>query len=187
MFDFKLTIHSTNLPNDCSEVALSKQLAEDLAFYDDYSPDDAYTNFNCAAILIIDQACQARCLNLQINGLGMAWHEYSRHWDNIFPEILFAISDIQNRRSAQLHFYDAGRKLVFTPSNNGFYRIKVDSRDANPVAATITTDALQSKLTQAAAAFLRFAQMAYPNIFRQYLLPYLQEFGWEYLLRLQTK
>ena len=187
MFDFKLTIHSANLPNDCSEVALSKQLAENLAFYDDYSPDDAYTNFNCAATLIIDQACQARYLNLQINGFGVAWHEYSRHLDNIFPEILFAISDIQKRRCAQLHFYDAGRRLLFTPSGNGFYQIQLETPDAAPIAETIAAIALQNKLAQAAAAFLRFARAAYPNIFKQYLLPYLHAFGWAYLLRLRAK
>lgn len=106
----------------------------------------------------------------------MEWKEYFRYLDNIFPDILCVLQDIRNRRPTDLHFYSAGRRMVFVSLNKQTYRLRIDdSREANPAAEIIAAGCLHDALEQAAAVFFRFAKTAYPLVFAQYLLPYLNE------------
>jgi len=151
-------------------------LAEAVGFYDDCPPDDRYSRFGLAVEMLCYEVCHTHCLRLEIKGFGMEWKGYFRYLDNIFPNIPCVLRDIRNCRPTDLHFYSAGRRMVFIPLNKQTYRLRIDdSREANPAAETIAAGCLHDALEQAAAVFFRFAKTAYPLVFVQYLLPYLNE------------
>ena len=105
---FKLAISEN--PTIRPEKQLLGELYENLEFYDDYDPKDLRASFIEACNLVCAEILPVGNSELTIQGYGLEWKEYRKYLDNIFPEILDAISDLKNNKPTKLVFYDVGER-----------------------------------------------------------------------------
>ena len=180
---FKLAISEN--PTIRPEKRLLGELCENLEFYDDYDPKDLRASFIEACNLVCAEVASAENSELIIRGYGLEWKEYRKYLDNIFPEILDAISDLKNNKPTKLVFYDVGseRAIKFFQGGNGstanFFYSKCYSLKSDKyigVDEVIDRNNLIDQLVSLVGTFVKFSESYYPSVYADFLYPYLREY-----------
>lgn len=180
---FKLAISEN--PTIRPEKRLLGELCENLEFYDDYDPKDLRASFIEACSLVCAEILPVGNSELTIQGYGLEWKEYRKYLDNIFPEILDAISDLKNNKPTKLVFYDVGseRAIKFFQGGNGstaniFYSkcYSLASDKDIGVDEVIDRNNLIDQLISLVGTFVKFSESYYPAVYADFLYPYLREY-----------
>ena len=175
MINFNLYI-----PTELRNVQLLSELEMTINIEDLLESRDSYSLFFSSSHFLCDQITHIPGSILRIEGYGLQWHGYICLLNDILPEIIGCLKSVEKGDSFSIMFceFNSLRILNFINDSDKIYEshckdMLTDETIGNK--ESIESEVLYNYFIEIIKVFSSFVKRLYPNIFHDYVKPYLDE------------